>query len=259
MSEPLVSTSSVWPAEESELERRTLSDQVADAILEEIIEQGLQPGTSLPSERVLAERFQVNRLVIREATRTLVAREFLDSGQGRPARVRLPSGSTLAQVISFHLKLRRVQPEDVLHARRFIETELAAEAAMVVREKRGDVAAIAAALDHMHEVTDDIEAFVRWDLAFHREIAELSGNGLLSLLLAGLEGLLLEVRRISYRSSRRLGDDQLRALDHHRRILEAIRSGDPGAARRAMEAHIVETVDDVRNHEEDGDAQPGAR
>lgn len=256
MTQPLPDTISVWPTDQRRLERRTLAEQVADAILDDIMEEGLTPGTSLPSERELAERFQVNRLVIREATRTLVAREFLDTGQGRPARVRLPSGTTLAQVIAYHLKLKSVQPQDVLAARRLIETELAAGAAEIVRDGRGDVTAIAQALTHMEAQTDDIEAFVRWDLDFHRQIAELSDNQLFSLLLAGLESLLLEVRRISYRSSHRHGDDQLRAIEHHHRILEAISAGDPEAARHAMASHIEQTVDDVRNHEEDGDAPP---
>jgi GntR family transcriptional regulator, transcriptional repressor for pyruvate dehydrogenase complex len=243
--------SGVWAQDSDGLDRRTLADQVADAILNDIIDQRLTPGTPLPSERLLAERFEVNRLVIREATRTLVAREFLDSGQGRPARVRLPSGSTLAQVLRFHLLLDEVAPEDVLRARHLIETELAADAARSIRRSEGDVTRMAEALAAMEASVDDAEPFVQSDLAFHREIAELSQNRLFALLLAGLQNLLLEVRRLSYASSHRKGEGQLRAIEHHRRILAAIADGDPEGARDAMRAHIEQTADDVRNLPDD--------
>lgn len=244
--------SGVWAQEDEGLDRRTLADQVADAILNDIIDQRLAPGTPLPSERLLAERFEVNRLVIREATRTLVAREFLDSGQGRPARVRLPSGSTLAQVLRFHLLLEEVAPGDVLRARHLIETELASDAARTIAASAGDVDRIAAVLATMEVVVDDAELFVQRDLEFHREIAELSGNRLFALLLAGLESLLLEVRRLSYASSEQQGEGQRRAIEHHRHILAAIADGDPDRARAAMQAHIDQTADDIRNLAADG-------
>ncbi|MGI4896472.1 MAG: FCD domain-containing protein, partial [Janthinobacterium lividum] len=38
------------------------------------------------------------------------------------------------------------------------------------------------------------------------------------------------------------------AVDHHARILEALRSGDPTAARLAMDAHMQQTHDDMHTY-----------
>ena len=45
--------------------------EIADQIKKAILDRKLKPGERLPSERELAEQFQVGRLTIREALRSL--------------------------------------------------------------------------------------------------------------------------------------------------------------------------------------------
>ncbi|UCC66529.1 MAG: FadR family transcriptional regulator [Deltaproteobacteria bacterium] len=53
------------------LEKRRYSEQVAQLIQEKILKEKSEKGNKLPTERELAEEFQVSRSVIREAIREL--------------------------------------------------------------------------------------------------------------------------------------------------------------------------------------------
>ena len=66
----LPTASSDWPSVHN-LQRTTLSEQVAGAIKDFVVASRLAPGDKLPSERELSGYFQVSRTVIREALRSL--------------------------------------------------------------------------------------------------------------------------------------------------------------------------------------------
>lgn len=64
-----------------------LADGVFDHLLDGIVSGRVAAGTFLPSERILAERFEVNRQVVREATKRLTHLGLLQPGQGQGTRV----------------------------------------------------------------------------------------------------------------------------------------------------------------------------
>ena len=75
--------------------RRTLSDQVADGIVEMLVARGLRPDESIGSEQELAAQFGVSKLVVREAIRTLAARGSCGPAKAsrRPSRYPAPTSS----------------------------------------------------------------------------------------------------------------------------------------------------------------------
>jgi DNA-binding FadR family transcriptional regulator len=73
-------------------------------------------------------------------------------------------------------------------------------------------------------------------VAFHAALAKATQNELFDLLLASLAEVMTEVRMLGLR----IPGTTSRALRHHGEILEAVRSGDPAAARVAMGAHMDE-------------------
>ena len=75
-----------------------------------------------------------------------------------------------------------------------------------------------------------------------RPCSHAAGNGLIAALLDPLSQLLVPARR----QTSEFDDIRRHALEHHAAILEAIRSGDPEHARRAMHDHIEQTHDDLR-------------
>jgi GntR family transcriptional repressor for pyruvate dehydrogenase complex len=228
--------------------RRTiLADQVADEIITLIEETRLQPGDAIPSEGELATRFAVNRLAVREAIRTLSAREILVSSQGRPARVNVPSAGVFGQILRFRLRQESLRYDDLLDARRAIEGALAHRAADRVGAGEGSLEGAASLLLEMRKASGDRETFVDLDIAFHAEIAQQAGNGMLAFVLDALSEVLREQRIASYTGHSRRGTRHETTIAAHGAILAAIATGDASAATAAMDAHLDETGEDLRH------------
>jgi DNA-binding FadR family transcriptional regulator len=231
-------------APEPPIARDTLPTQVANRIMDEIITRRIPPGAEIAPEGELARRFGVNRLVVREAVRSLVAREILVASQGRPARVRTPSAQVLGQMLQFRLRHQSLGFEDVLKTRRVIEIELVKEAAIRVGAGKASCAKARELLRAM-KTAPQRDHFISLDIDFHAEIARMAGSEILALFLESLEITLLEFRRMSYdgRSARHL--DQLDTVDAHARILDAIAASDADLAASCMGDHLATSAADI--------------
>ncbi|GAA3217861.1 FadR/GntR family transcriptional regulator [Dactylosporangium siamense] len=225
--------------------RTTLGDQLARGIVGKIETMGLGPGDEIPAEGELAREFGVNRLVVREAIRTLVAREILMSSQGRPARVSIPSPRVFGQILEFRLNQNSLDFDDLVDTRRVIEGELVRRAASRVKTKAASVDRGREILAEMAGAADNRDRFIELDIAFHAAIAEMAGAQLLQFILDSLEAVLLRARQASYDGRVRRGEDQKRTLRAHERILAAIAEGDADKAADAMAKHLAETARDL--------------
>lgn len=224
--------------------RTTLSDQVVREIVEEIKQRQLRADDEIPAEGELAERHGVNRLVVREAIRTLVARGVLVSSQGKRARVATPSPAVLEQILAFRLSQNSMDLPDLLDTRRVIEGELARRAAARVAAGHGSIEEAEQALQVMRDAGDR-DAFIAGDLAFHEAVAQLADSGVFSFLLAAMNGALFDARRASYRGREERGAGQEATIEAHQRILDAVAAGDADGATRAMADHLTETSSDL--------------
>jgi DNA-binding FadR family transcriptional regulator len=68
--------------------RRSVPDEVYDQLIGELVDGGLAPGESLPSERRLAEVLGVSRPAVREAMQRLAHAGYVDVRQGDATTVR---------------------------------------------------------------------------------------------------------------------------------------------------------------------------
>ncbi|MBO2465412.1 FadR/GntR family transcriptional regulator [Actinomadura violacea] len=224
--------------------RSTLADEVVQEIITRIETLGLGPGDEIPPEGELAREFGVNRLVVREAIRTLVAREILVSSQGRPSRVSVPSARVFGQILEFRLRQHSLGLHDLTQTRNVIEGELARLAARRPDGER-DTTPARDILERQRAAGQDRARFIELDIAFHAAIAELAGNELLRLLLESLADVLRAEREASYDGRVRRGEKHALTLDAHASILDAIDRGDPDEAATAMSRHLRETVLDL--------------
>lgn len=227
------------------MRRGTLADEVVQEIIKRIEKLGLKPGDEIPPEGELAREFDVNRLVVREAIRTLVAREILVSSQGRPSRVSVPSARVFGQILEFRLRQQSLDIGDLTATRELIEGELARLAAVRVSRGEADPGPARAVLDRQKDAADDRARFIDLDIAFHAAVAEIAGNQLLRLLLDSLADVLRAAREASFDGRVRRGEAHALTLDAHAAILTAIERGDPDAAARAMSGHLHETAIDL--------------
>lgn len=228
-------------------EQKSLVDTVTDQIIQLILERNMQPGDKLPTEVELTRVLGVGRSTLREAVRRLAARNVLEVYQG--------SGTFVSQ--------KRGVPEDPLgltfigngpkvalelsDVRLMLEPELAAAAA---------IQATPAQLEELQEICRDVEEriqrgeqYIEEDIAFHRCIAECSGNSVLSNIIPVISfsvGISVHETRDEYRNI---------TLEEHRRIVAAILRRDSMGARFCMAAHLNTSRDSfarrVREQEEE--------
>jgi GntR family transcriptional repressor for pyruvate dehydrogenase complex len=214
---------------------RTLTQQVAQQIAGDI-RSGLYPvGSRLPSGKDLAIRFGVSQSVIREVTERLRSQGLIDSRQGSGCTVRARTELAGFQVPEGS-DVDRADLANVFELR--LDLEGAAAALAAVRRTQADVAALAAILKSLADHLYTPDRAVELDIAFHVAIADATHNRYYKDLLQYLN---LQIRA-AVRAGRthslaypRLPDEVHR---EHVRVFEAIRAGDPLAARAAAMAHL---------------------
>ncbi|HLJ66064.1 MAG TPA: FadR/GntR family transcriptional regulator [Chloroflexota bacterium] len=217
-------------------QRPSLSDQVANGILDLIVAESLEAGALLPSEARLAERFRVSRVVVREACRTLAALGIVDIQHGRGMVVRNWSPDALNELLRFALRRNVQLYDDLLEVRFALETQAAELAA--VRATPAQIRLLRESLEASEAALDEFEQLARADVAFHDAIFAASGNEVLAFIGAGFQSLLVEGRRLTYAGSLLRGETARVALEDHRRILAAIERKDPSGAGQAMVDHL---------------------
>jgi GntR family transcriptional regulator, transcriptional repressor for pyruvate dehydrogenase complex len=133
----------------------------------------------------------------------------------------------------------------VMELRLGVEIESAGLAAE--RASRAQLKAIGAALDDIERAAESGLAAVDEDLAFHRAIAEATGNAEFPRFLQFIGRHLIPRRTVSGLTER-MGERAYLALiqEEHRRISQAIASRDPKAAREAMRRHLTRSLERYR-------------
>ena len=223
------------------LRKHSLVEEVSDRLAGAIRGGQLALDGLLPSERTLAERFGVSRPVVREATKRLELQGLIEVRQGVGIRVvdRLHAPVSAAAKMLLPEEGERLRQS--LEVRLVLEPEIARRAAE--RAGKGDLATlrkIHAAL----EDAPDLAAAMEHDLAFHRELARISGNEIFGLMLDSIADLGRGSRRATM-SAAGVG----RAVKQHAAVLKAIEGGDAASAARAMRKHIETAVSDLTAHQ----------
>ena len=217
------------------LSRRSLADQVTDALTDLIVAERLQDGDSLPSTAELSERFGVSRTVVREAIAALAARGVLSRSQGRECVVATPGTDELSKLLRFRIRRDEVDLRDILDTRLALETMAARLAAHRAGDK--DKKVLAERLEELAAARTE-QAFHEADVLLHRSIAEASGNRLVVLLLDALVDFLGAVRRQASRNRKSRSEGLEPVVEQHRRIVRAVTAGKASAAEAAMREHI---------------------
>lgn len=221
--------------------RRKLYQEVLDRLMERIRNGEIPPGAHLPSERELMEMYGVGRPAIREALQTLERSGIVEIVHGERARVVVPTADGLiSQIASGAMHLLRTQPDMLEHlksARLFLETGTARMAAE--RATKEDVARLRLRVEQQRASMVNLEEFLERDMAFHREIAQITGNPIFPAIVESIFRWASDY----YRPMVRAPGAEALTLAEHERITEAIASGDGDAAAQAMHAHLSRAND----------------
>ncbi len=224
--------------------RPSRTHDAVDQLLDAIVAGTLTAGEQLPPEGQLAAEFGVSRLTLREAVRLLQAQGVIVQVPGSRHRIAPVSEWTGMDAVVRHARSagqRERSSLELLEVRVMIETgaaQLAAE-----RRTPEQLDALEDALHRMaaHHEADDIDAFVDADLEFHDTILRAADNRILIAAMLPLTSILAETRG----ETSAVPEIREHALDEHRNLLEAIRSGVAVAARDAMAHHMLQTRADL--------------
>ncbi|MET4093666.1 GntR family transcriptional repressor for pyruvate dehydrogenase complex [Arthrobacter sp. UYCu712] len=220
---------------------------VADELLDRIIAGEFPPGTAVPGELELSARHEVSRMTVREAMKTLEAQRILSVERGRGTFV-----NPLNRWASLEAVLRAASEGkddasaavQLIELRRMLESGACELAAARIGEADlerlyGHIAAMRSAHDG-----NEVAAFVEADLAFHDLILKASENVFAAVLFEPLHRI-LERRRTE---TSKVPDIQEHAIWHHQQIADALASREPHRARDAMDAHMQQTLDDLKTY-----------
>jgi GntR family transcriptional regulator, transcriptional repressor for pyruvate dehydrogenase complex len=219
----------------SPITRETVSGQIRGQLLDRITSGELAPGAQMPSERDLAERFDVARTSVREAMQGLVSMRVVERRGNRsyvaehlPDVVVEPSGDGKS-FVSELFETRRVLEAPIF--------EIAAERASDA--ERDHIAQLA----QQFHADLDISDFRRLDREFHTTVAAACANPLLIELYGKvLDRLFRSLEFFTLLSAESNQSEVARIISEssaaHHRIAAAFEAGDGAGVRAAAEAHL---------------------
>lgn len=199
--------------------RVSSADQVVGEVYRGLYEGRYSPGQKL-IEADLTKRFRVGRGTVREALRRLVAEGL--------ATAALHQG----------VHIRRLTRQDAVDMVQVI-TSLTGLAARLAAERAKSAAEETELKKTLRDLSRTASSGNRFDFArtrdrFHRQLAYLSRNGELQRLVFTIQAHLI---RIQVGAADSTAADR-RALQHYRKIVEAVLAGKSALAERAMHTHM---------------------
>lgn len=205
--------------------------------IRDLIESGEIPvGARLPAERDLCQQLGISRISLRESLRVLQSTGYVETRPGSGTYARLPEPVADEPISSWIASDLHIL--ELFELRRAVEPGIAGLAAL--RREEGHLLALEATLLEMdRDGTRQQAQVVAADAEFHRLLGYCIENPAITQLIDQLQDMGGVERRLSLA----VPGQRQRAIDDHRRILEAVRSGDEPAATAAMRDHLDAAVD----------------
>lgn len=200
----------------------TVKERVYHA-LENAILGGLIGQDDVLRESPLAEKLNVSRTPVREALQELSGKGLLESAGGRGKRVR---------------RIRPQEVQELFWLRQVLEGAIVERLALQglseqqIAEIEGHLAAQRAAMQ-----SGDRHVFLAADSSFHVALADFVGFPKVKAMIINLRQLFHLVGLKAVKHSSRLEE----VLAEHTEIVNAIRQGNPTAARQATSEHLMRT------------------
>ncbi len=222
--------------------RLSRPEQVAEAIKEWVMEQGLHSGDRLPSEPEMIERFGMSKGTIREATRILEAQGLVRTrtGPGGGTFVHQMSPERARALLSNYFYFRDLTLKDIYQIRMVLEPELVASLAGTLSEDElSRLEAVMATYAHPAATAEEEREQHIASLRFHGLLAEMSDNPLMGFIIAFVTQTLSDLT--VYRKLYDPPNHELwaRGKAYQARLVEALRAGDSAQARDVMSLHMA--------------------
>ena len=212
------------------LAKTSLREQALDQLRNAVTSGEIAPGTRLV-ETELSAALGISRGTLREALRQMQQEGLVEAGERGRLTVRTLSDAEILDMFAVRAALEGLAA--------FIVSGRADRAALVVR--------LQAALDALDEAKGSINDMVEVDLAFHRLLCELTGNPTLVRTWEALSGS-IRMSIMFAGTEKALGN---MSVPRHQVVIDAIATGDPDAARAAVDEHMAEAAQNLLARDRD--------
>jgi GntR family transcriptional repressor for pyruvate dehydrogenase complex len=218
------------------IERKRLSESAIDQIRTFIVDNDLEEGSKLPSERELVEKLQISRGSLREALRMLEITGLVEVRPGKGIFVRHTTGD-LFMPLSSWVSTNREAIYKHFEARLILEPEIAALAARRISEEEIHRIEQNIALQASYPERDVVST-IRADIGFHCLVAEASKNETVSMLMNSLAKISFQ----GWKAALRVEGRNETAVREHTQLLGLLARGDEDGARTAMREHMLGSI-----------------
>ena len=223
-------------ADLSPIARRKLSHEVLDRLLPRLRSGEFPVGSLLPSERDLMAGLGVGRPAVREALQTLERMGLVSIVHGEGARVMpLSADKVIAQISDAAMHLLSGSNDLLEHLK---EARLQFEVSMIrlaaERATPEQIEHLRGLLQEHKASLQDSQKFLRTDMAFHRGIAEISGN---AIYKAVSQAMLEWLEQFHHEAVRAPGAEKV-SLNEHVKMFKCIAAHDADGAAKVLTAHL---------------------
>ncbi len=218
------------------------SDMIINQIKILITDGVLKSGDVLPSERKLSERFGVGRGHVREAIQRLEFFGVVETVPQSGTRIASLGIKTLQGLVSNIIDLEKDDFLALFETRCFLEvfaTRLTAR-----RASRDDFKHLMATHHEFESCVQAGESGLEEDLLFHLLISELSRNSSLHSLISYITP---DVLRFSKKHGTCRDGRFYKALQEHKKILDALLARDEEMAAQAMRDHLDKSLEQLNS------------
>lgn len=210
---------------------KPLAEQVAEYILNYIVNSGLETGAKLPNEFELAEQTGVGRGTIREAVKILVSRNILEIRRGAGTYVSERRGIVEDPLGLTFIKDKKHLAIDLLNVRLMLEPEIARMAAEHATGEQKK--ALIEQCDKVESIIYQGKNHMEEDVRLHEMIAACSGNQVVEKLVPVINSSIAVFVDVTN------GRLRQETIETHREVVDAIVAGDGDGARCAMNMHLL--------------------
>lgn len=201
----------------------------------------LRRGDRLPPEPELADQLQVSRTSLREVLKVLESLGIIETRRGAGTFIAKEPKRQMVDSLLFLLLLEDGTEDQLVELRYVLESSFTRLAQM--RVTRRDIDDLERSIAELERAMERGTVDVEFDIGFHRRVLEATGNPFVVQVGTSIYELFRESMDRGVRSS------PSTAIEHHRGILDALKSGDPDQVDEAIHVSYAFWKDLIRGGE----------
>lgn len=217
------------------IKKGKLSDVVVEHLNAQIRSGELKSGERLPTERALAESMGVSRTVIREAIRIMVDNNILELRNGR-SYVRQLTFDEIVTNICESFVPGQISLLEIMDVRTVLEVYIVKKAAEHITEQQ--IEELQASIDKMKQLMEEGDNASVEERAFHRGLAEATGNSALKSIYVLCEELFYSTQYSTWKGVETVDGAPNTAVPDHQAILDALKEHNANRAEILMQSHM---------------------